>query len=227
MEDKGRNDLGVAPTLILAVLIAIILKGTLDSFFPALIAGRSLRELYEAWPPTRKTWLRGAQLFVFLILLARFYWGAFRYNQEHAMGKTVGVIIVNLLGTFGLFSLFYVACINVWTIDLFYALILVVHVFDVLWFTVARVRLPTSSPLTGVVGWFIWWDVLTFVAYASAYFLLRDRFWAGRDTLLQVSLLAVLLVISLLDWAVLWDFYFRPEKWCQKAQRAQTVGQAA
>lgn len=216
MMGQQRNGLGTAWTVILAVLLVIILRAALESFFSPLIGGRTLRQLYEAWPPSDKTWLRVGQLVVFLMLLARFYGGAYRYNQEQPPTMTMGMTIFNLFGTFGLFSLFYVISVNLWTTDLFYALILGAHIFDAIWFGVILWRLERGSALIDPVKYFLLLDLVTFVAYLVLSLIFWRGFWDGSHLLLQVSLLSFLFAISLADWGVLWNFYFRPEKWRQQ-----------
>jgi len=164
---------------------------------------------------------------VFLILLARFYWGAYRFNQEHPMDLTTGVAILNMTGTFGLFALFYVIGLNVWTLDLFYVSILVMHLFDFLWFLLALLNLKDGAPLLKPIKWFIAWDVLTVIVYISLSWFLWNGFWSGADLSLQVSLLVVLSSVSFLDWWVLRDFYFYPTTERPQPPKAAATARAA
>ncbi len=221
---RQNGGMSAVSIVILTILLAIILRASLEAVVPPLISGRNLRKLFEAWPPAEETLLRLGQFFVFLILLARFYGGAYRFNEAQHPGSTVSALLLNVGGTFGLFSLFYVVAVNVWTADLFYALVLLLHIFDAVWFLGALMTLEPGAALIEPVKWFLLWDALTLIIYL----ILFGRYWrgflSGSDFSFQLWALAVLLVISATDWWVLRDFYFRPDKW--RASFPQTARQS-
>lgn len=217
---EDRKEFGTAGIVLLGILLVIILRAALESFFPPLFEDRNLRELISAWPPSGVTVLRVGQFVVFVLLLARFYGGAYRIHQEKSARPSSDTIldIINIIFTFILFCSFYITAVNVWSIELFYALILVVHIVDSFWFMLILVMfVRTISPsVILVAALFLTWNLLTFFAYVilSAYF--WNEFWTAVNLRLQGYLLIALVVISLIDWYVLFNFYFRPVKWHQR-----------
>lgn len=222
---EDRKEFGAAGIVMLGILLVIILRAALEGFFPPLFGGRNIRELISAWPPSGVTNLRVGQFVVFLLLLARFYGGAYRFNQEQPkqLPRNTLLDIINLVFTFVLFCCFYVTATNVWSIDLFYALILVIHIIDSFWFMLVLPGLKSPS-LIHVAGLFLNWNLLTFGAYVILSAIFWNDFWNDVDLSLQVSLLISVTVISLIDWAVLRDFYFRPERWHQRYEPRQDTG---
>jgi hypothetical protein len=222
MNNQQVNSMSLAATVILALLLTIILRVSLESFFIPLTSGRTLREFFGAGAPATETWLRTWQFAIFLVLLARFYGGAFRFNAEQPPEARIADAILNLAGTFALFSLFYVVALNIWTLDLFYVFVFAMHVFDFVWFFIVLQRLEVGSPFHQPVKLFLLFDLLTLVAFAALFVPpsfrtgILDRSYFSY----QWGALLVLLVISVADWVFLRDFYFRPERWRQKHQRA-------
>lgn len=221
MNDQQVNGMSTATTVILALLLAIILRVLLESFFIPLTSGRTLREFFATGSPATETWLRTWQFGIFLVLLARFYGGAFRFNAEQPPGATMVDAALNLVGTFALFSLLYVTALNIWTLDLFYVFVVVMHVFDFVWFFIVLQRLEAGSPLHQPVKLFLLFDLLTLLAFTALF--VPSSFRTGildRSYLsYQWSALLVLLVVSVGDWVWLRDFYFRPDRWRQEHQR--------
>lgn len=216
MAAEEKSEIGTVPNLgnlVLAILIVIILRAALESFFPPLIDKRSLQTLIDAWPPQPITTLRIFQFFIFLVLLARFYWGAYRFNQEEPPAQRKGATFLNVVGTFGLFCLFYVIAVEVWTIDLFYALILLMHLFDLLWFATVLWKKDSSSALKEPAGCFVVLDLLTILLSVLLIAIFWKGFLTGTHFYAQISLLVMLGLISLFDWFRLRKFYFEPEEW--------------
>ena len=215
MANEEQRGIDVAWTVVMAIFLVIIMRAALENFFPPLLLNRGLHELWKAWPPEGRTILRTGQLVVFFILLARFYGGAYRYNNEHRQGPHVSTVtgkIINLVGTFLLFLLFYITATNVWTLDLFYVLILLIHLLDSAWFGYSITRLK-NSPLGYIAGCFLAWNFLTLVLSAAAVAFLWGNFWYDGGIVLQIVLLSIILSVSLVDWIVLRQFYFKPEEW--------------
>src|SRR2546425_306534 len=106
MPEEQRNGIGTAWAVILGVLIAIIVRAVLEGFFRPLFGQRTLHQLYAALPLSGQSLLRIGQLILFLVLLGRFYWGAYRFNQEQPPILGMGVVILNVLGTFTVFAFF-------------------------------------------------------------------------------------------------------------------------
>jgi hypothetical protein len=207
--------MGTAAIVTLALLLAIILKGLVESFFVPLTAHRALRDLLG--PPKTETYLRSWQFLVFLVLLGRFYWGAYRFNQEQPPAQNFVDGLLNMTGTVILFLGFYVTAVNVWSLDIFYVMIFATDVFDFVWFLIVLVRLAirlgVHSPLLKPATLFVLWDVLTIVAYIVLYVAFSTEFLSGTKFWLQWATLGFLAGISLIDFLVLRDFYFRPEQW--------------
>lgn len=200
-------------TVILSILLALILRSALETYFRSLIGTQTLLELCKNWPPTWESWVRTSQFVVFLVLLTRFYFGAYRINEEQMQPLKAMDAGINLLGSFGLFMFFYVVTINLWKLDLFYVSIFLMHVFDLVWFVVLLVRLPRQSPLHKTIGWFIAFDVLTLLLFVFLSLFLWGYFIEGTRPLLQTVLLIVLLGVSAWDCFMLRAFYFNPERW--------------
>ena len=215
MPSQRENGIGTAWMVILVVMLTIILRAALENFFPPLISGHTVRQVYEAGWPSPDTNLRVCQFVLFLVLLGRYYWGAYRFNEEQPPVLPVAVIILNMVGTFGLFAFFYIISVNLWTTDLFYLFILLMHGFDFCWFFLALQKLQEGSPLLEPIKKFMLWDGLTFVAYIVFSVWLWNGFWNGTDLWLQRCLLLSLFVISVIDWWVLRDFYLRRGRWAQ------------
>lgn len=210
---EARLSRTTAATIILALLLAIILRAALENFFTNLIGGRSFATLFGSWPPASETRLRMMQFFVFFVLLARFYHGASRFNEEHPPATTVPRHLLNLVGTFGLFCLFYVIAATVWTLDLFYMFIFGMHLFDAVWFFLVLLSLAPGSLLLQPVRAFLLWDVLTCLIVGFMFWGSWKGFLTGIDLSFQWNVLYLLLAMSILDWVVLADFYFRPDEW--------------
>ena len=161
----------------------------------------------------RELWsFETAQLFVFALLVARFYWGTYRFNQEareHPKDVTALQIMLNAGGTILLFGLFFAVSTLVTRGSDFYLSILVLHVTDFTWFAlfqVVTVREGAVPPmLRSAAWWFIDWDILTVWLYAITLAAIRV------DILDQASAQAVflggLMLITAGDWYVLRDFY--------------------
>lgn len=222
----GKRGIEFAGIVMLGILLVIILRGVLASFFPPLLGDSSLKQLLQSWPPENITWIRAGQFIVFLVLLARFYGGAYRFNQEHAhdpQNNSIFGTILNVVGTFGLFSLFYVAGVNVWQIDKFYLIVLLVHIFDLLWFIVFLVKY-NDSRLAGPVSLFLVWDILTIVAFGILAGIYWTEFLDHAHLKFQIRTLIVLFAISVIDWIVLRNFYFNPEKWRKRTTKKARAG---
>lgn len=214
MTNQARDGMGTATTVILTLLLAIILRAALEGFIAALTAGRTLRQIFG--PPGTETWLRTWQFIVFLILLARFYGGAYRFNQEQPPSLTTPMVLLNLVGTFLLFCLFYVIAADVQTLDLFYVFIFAMHVFDFVWFFLVLLALPQGSPLHQPVKMFLLFDLVTLLVFSGLFWRSWKSFLQGSDFAFQWGALSFLAAISFFDWWWLRDFYFHPEKWRAK-----------
>ena len=156
------------------------------------------------------------QFFGFLLLLARFYWGAYRFNEEQPPAATVPDTLLNLAGTFGLFCLFYVTAINISTLDLFYVFVFVMHILDFMWFFVVLQRLDRGSPLHQPVKLFLLFDIVTFIVFVGLFLGYSTRFLEGKDFSFQWGILASLAIISVVDLVWLRDFYFHPGTWRER-----------
>lgn len=198
-------------TIILGVMLTLILRSTLDVFFSPLLKDRTLTDLFNLWPPSAEAWLQTSQFLIFLILLGRFYWGAYRFNEEQPPDLQWKYAVLNLVGTFFLFCFFYINSLALRSTSVFYAAVFLVHIADFLLFLVVLGLTPIlHTPLRDPVIKYILWDVITIVAFL----LLVIFFGINRnDFLTHYLLLISLFIISILDFTVLRDFYFDPPTW--------------
>jgi hypothetical protein len=74
---------GGTGNLFVGILLALILKSTLDAFFKDIVAYRSAADLADTMESHAASGLLNFfQLVVFVFTTIRFYWGTYRYNEE-------------------------------------------------------------------------------------------------------------------------------------------------
>lgn len=211
--NTSREDVGKA---FIAVLLALVLKATLDSFFKRILEYRSAYQIGEAFckNPSHAALLL-FQLAVFLFTIVRFYLGSSSYYREKARNEGVRDTIVDIVGLFLLFISFYVTSLFVGSIDLFYWGLAFMHLFDLGWFLVAGALLHLDKALQKVAAFFKLFD---FVSAVGLFLLLWCRHCWGPTKLYiwQWLSLALLTGIGVWDVVKLRLFYQGKSDWKEK-----------
>jgi hypothetical protein len=157
------------------LLVGLALKGSLDATYSKVLQNAvSWRELMNGM--LTATFL---QLLIFLVTLIRFVFGAYRVHEEieaPANKPERWVSAYSFVGTLVLFVLFYIAGLSVGSADLFYATLVLVHCWDLIWFILPAAFSDRLSPaLKQACRKFLIIDVFTIpslilvVAYAADY----------------------------------------------------------
>ncbi|HJP95324.1 MAG TPA: hypothetical protein VJ875_25465 [Pyrinomonadaceae bacterium] len=196
-----------------SVLVALVLKTSLDSFFRNATAYNGVLAAVSAL--IQRGWLSLvliSQLVIFLFTLVRFYIGSFRYHQkepEITSGPTgMGI---DLLGAFGVFVSFYVAAVFIKTTGLFYFGFALIQVVDLLWFYIAGAYLNLSEGIQKVAAWYVFFDGITLVVLIIFFGLEYSRPWPSYFP--QWMSLAAAFAIGIWDLLQLWPFYAGASDW--------------
>ena len=184
------------------LLVGLALKGALDTTYSNVLQNAvSWRELMNGI--LTPTFL---QFLIFVVTLVRFVFGAYRVHEELEAPQTKPerwVVAYSFVGTLVLFVIFYIAGLSVGSAVLFYATLVLLHCWDLLWFILPAVFSDRLSPaLKQACRGFLLIDVFTIlslilvVAYAADY----------------VSIIggALMLLIAAVDFVWLRHFYFPP-----------------
>ena len=209
-----------ASIILLGIFLALVIQSGLDNFLGAVLVTNEVRHpidldaLRDGFK-NGSTVLLYAQMVTFIMLLSRFYLGAFRFNLETGSASQPKLIdnVVDFVGTGLLFIAFYALSKTLSTTGDFYLITLITHGADAIWFVAVIFLLLKGTELLGVARWYILWDVITVAWFAGCAWLLGTE---RSDYLLQWMLLLGLAVISCADWWILRDFYFAPAKWRMK-----------
>ena len=227
MDETGKRGAGIqdAWTVILGILLGFSLTIALRTFFGHLFSEKDLAELIE-FPWAYETIVRWAQFFTFLVLIGRFFGGAYRYHQELAKldnettkrGNVWGTVL-NLVGMLILFLSFSAAGMTVWSLDIFYFVILVIHIVDTIWFLCAQLflrrmwNLPKQSTQYQPVAHFLTYSITTMMLTVLVYLIFNEYVSTTGTLWFQWYCIIVLWLTSFIDFYQLKDFYFYPERW--------------
>ena len=103
----------------------------------------------------------------------RFYLGSLRHHQARSHYRRLFPLLLDMLLNTILFVGFYLAALSIRSIELFYTFVVLLHVFDLIWFVVALRAYPIDTASRKVVYWFLLFDVITIVSFLSLSGLLR------------------------------------------------------
>lgn len=208
---------GKSPVMaVVAIILAIVVKAALDKTFN------------QAGDWHTIFGLTGAQLFVFFFLTFRFYLGVLRFSDTEPKRIDFLVRSFNFFFAFFVFVGFYVTALSVTSPQYFYQDIVVLHCIDAAWFfllfLVSFVQYvavnelePGELPIGPVRTIMITYAILSAVTVAwglLAYPLLFDASLTDPSaTLADGVYLGVLVLLSILDFALLKDYYFYFDDW--------------
>jgi hypothetical protein len=200
----------------IGILLALILKTTLDTFFEGIADHNTLGAVLAVMnKQLAKSVLLVCQLIVFLFALIRFYWGSFRYYQQKPKVEETPEVAVDLLGALLLFMSFYVVSLLIRTTSLFYYGLILVNGVDLAWFLLATTHLALQEGMRKVAGWYILFDVLTVVAVGLTTG--ADAIWGPtRFFVFQFLALFAVLAIGVWDLIKLWSYYKNAPDWQDK-----------
>ncbi len=196
--------------IVLGVLLSLIIKSALDRAFETvprynnfIFTPGHAWSIFAAAPERRL--LIFFQLLVFLFTLVRFYLGAYRFAR-HSTGNGIPEATATVVGTFVLFSGFYVTSLTLRSQTLFYWAVVVFHVVDFIWFFIAHTLLRVPKELGAIVGLWKVFDVTTIVGIVLSLCFLPGT--GGRW-----ASLALLLSVGALDFFMLKSFYLDEPDW--------------
>jgi len=196
-------------------LVSLTLKGSLDTAYSQTVSVATTwsEMLYAVWVPT------SFLLFVFLITLLRFVYGAYRFHEEAREASAdiePGVQLWNIFATLLLFVFFYITGLSIQHAEPFFIGLIVVHLWDLIWFIVTVVFTNSlGSNIKRVIRNFVIIDALTILLLAVTISYLRDSY--------RNQAAFIMLVAAAAD--LLWNrkFFFHPEEW--RKQNSKLEGQ--
>lgn len=211
-----------ATLTVLSILLALIIKSALDTSF---------RPVFEEPAANDGLWgLPLAQLLTFALLTLRFYLGAYRFSTTEPAKARFVVKTFNFVFAFLVFCAFYVTSLCV-TKPEFYAAIVWLHIIDFAWFAILYilsglifVPWPELEPgelrieaVRPVMLYFVAFSAIT-VLFGFVYGLAGGPIfsWPHADpnaTLAHWCFLGVLLLVSLVDFYLLREYFFYFERW--------------
>lgn len=210
-----------AAVAVISILLALIVKAALESMF---------KPIFEA----QKTWqdiqlIAWFQVFVFYVMTFRFYIGSIRYGEVEPKNLDMLIKSWNVIGAFLLFSNLYAIALAAPYQKYFYLLMIALHIVDLVWFFIAFVLLklrPVSETqlqvgevkmesLQSIMLTFIGFDVATLVLAGLLFYVLpfAADITAETATVGDWLFLAVLAVISVIDFWAYRDLYFSFDQW--------------
>lgn len=194
------------------ILLALILKSTLDVFFKNVAVYASIWALFRAaMSHAASNLLDAFQLVVFMVMTTRFYWGTYRYNEEAPQSEGTPQLILGLIGAVLVFSSFYVTGLLVRNPRLFYASFALTHVIDLFWFLIAATWLKPPLELQKVWSWYKLFDVVTIISLLVLIGV--GHFAPARRSVCNWAGLAVLVAVSFWDFRELWPYYVNKTTW--------------
>lgn len=222
-----RGGVGDVWTIILSLLLAFTLRELLVQV--SQLKYGSVREL---WLHIRVSEIDSYVLFgqfvVFVLLITRFFAGAFRFHTEASSldrrpefeNKTFGGVF-SLMMTFVLFSVFFIGANEIFSSDKIYFILFLMHVVDLIWFLFvivyfkAIMNLSWSEPVLYPVPRFMALSIVTLILIATCVLYPDDDILLVLETRDDVKsiILVGLLIISICDFVWMWDFYVHPNKW--------------
>jgi hypothetical protein len=206
--------------VVVSLMLALIVRAALEALFQPVFV------LHETWGAIRlQSWL---QSFLFFIVLLRFYLGTMRHASAEPSELPFFVTALNFVFAFLVFCTFYLLAQSVTRPDLYYWLLIFLHVVDTFWFVlglflsfafyVPEERLKAGEVLLRaarrVMAIFL---ALSLATLGSAYVIYvrvygqspGEKTITGADYAFMVAIFG----FSVIDLAVLRNYYFSFEKW--------------
>jgi hypothetical protein len=205
---------GQAANVFTGILLALILKTSLDVFFKNITNYASLGSLFEVIK-ANPWWyvLVSLQLGVFIFTVARFYLGVVRYHDEVPAAGETSHFALGFLGAVLIFLVFYIAALAVKHPSLFYLSLCVAFAIDCAWF--AGVAKTVEMPAGVSIVWraYIVFDIVGIILLLILQGL-AWRFTVAAYTCDMVSVLA-LWGIGFYDLFGFLPYYRKKDKWDQ------------
>lgn len=187
-------------------LVSLTLKGSLDTAYSHSVSqATSATDLFWAvWVPS------SFLLFVFLVTLMRFVYGAYRFHEEshNAESNELGSwsLLWNIFATLVLFVMFYLAGLSIRHAKPFFICLIAAHLWDLIWFATTLIA-PNSmaDSLKAVMRKFILLDLVTVLLLAILILAFRYHY--------RTKAAILLLLLSIADLYLNRSFFFHPEEW--------------
>jgi len=205
---------------VVAIILALVVKAALDKAFSPLFSEHGDWHTFVGLP--------AAQLGVFFLLTFRFYLGVLRFSDTEPRRIDFLVRSFNFVFSFFVFVAFYVMALSVTSAQYFYADIVLLHSIDAAWFFllffISFVKyVPETSlepgempikPVRRIMGFYfalslitVCWGLLVYpYAFGAS---LTDP----AATTAHEWYLVILIVLSLLDFGLLREYYFFFDEW--------------
>jgi nucleoside 2-deoxyribosyltransferase len=204
---SGRKPSNIEITLF-GFLVSLSLKGGLDTAYSHSVTNAT------SWPEFMQAiWIAPSfLLFIFLITLLRFIYGAYRFHEEAQQSSTklgLKAQLWSIGATLVLFVLFYVTGLSIQHAKSFFLSLMLIHAWDFIWFTS---MLVLAKSLKRVAWTFILLDLLTILIIFVLIYLLPEphrNIAAG-----------MMLFLAAADLFFNREFFFQPEEW--RKQNSQT-----
>jgi hypothetical protein len=191
--------------IIFGFMVSLTLKAGLDTAYSkTLTTAITWNDLYQ-----HLLILPSLQLFIFLLTLVRFVYGAYRtleVIEESSEELERWVLIWNIPGMLVLFVLFYITSLSVQQPEPFYTGMILVHVWDLLWFIIpALFSDQLEQDMKHVMRKFLVIDILTVILlllllkFSGVYFAFTGA--------------AVMVLLAALDFSLNRRFFFYRDKW--------------
>lgn len=199
--------------IVCGFLVSLTLKASLDTTYgksvPSATTWYDLAHAVLTWP--------SLQLLVFLFTLIRFVYGAYRVHEvfEDSTGVFEPWLVAwNMVGTLMLFVLFYLTGLSVQNASPFYASLVVVHLWDLLWFIIPAIcSNKIHGDMRSVMRRFLAVDLLT------AILLLVGLLFFPNHLRIAGTLIMALLGVVDLGWNR--KFFFHPNSWRSTSELAE------
>jgi hypothetical protein len=201
-------------TAFVSVLVGLVLKTSLDTFFHNAAAYSGAGAAVSAFI-NRGSFgvIVTGQLLIFLFTLVRFYLGSFRYHQKDpGITPRPEEMMIDLIGVFGVFVSFYIAAVFIKTTGLFYVGFASIQIVDLLWFLIAGAYLNLTDGMRKVADWYVFFDVLTLICLI-AFFVLEEYWGPWPSYFPQWFALGATFAIGIWDLITLWPFYAGKKDW--------------
>ena len=218
-KESGLRLKGVSNFLI-GILLALTMKVALETTFRDLGQYNDWTEAVTigVWSDFRRKFLILFQFLAFIFTLLRFYWGAYRCNNEMPESQTKVGLAINVLGAFLLFGGFYITAMSIQTTNLFYSLIVTFHVLDWCWFLIANAHVKKiDASLLKVTSCWQFFDLITILLFLGASWGF-DLLFPPAYYIPQYFSLAVLFGVGIWDFTKFWRFYMDEPDWRTKVE---------
>lgn len=227
-ENTSKTGIASVWTVLLSLLLAFTLR--------EVLVGITVLPVYSAnalWILldflTIEDYVIIMQFVVLISLIIRFFSGAFRFHEEASSldnkkefkDRAFGSVF-NLMMTFVMFSLFFIGAGQASSHDLFYIILFLIHLIDIIWFSTAIIyfrfimKLDWKEPLLYPVRPFLFISLATIAILSIfAWYPNGEDFFQNLvfGYYLKMFVLVSILILGIIDFTWMRDFYIHPKKW--------------